>query len=220
MIPINKKATLALVVFLNLTVQLFADRLGLDFTAKAYVSDLKETSVAEVDFDDATNLEFVLALEHPVPMIPNFRLAYADFSFEHQVKQLDQSHLDITFYYQLVDTFVDLDLGLEARLFDVTYTDSLEYEDDKIGALLYGKAQVPLPFTGCSLGGIVQWGSNGDDTILDTEAFFEYKMNFGLAIGAGYRLVRQGFELEAANKSLRDIETDFEGAYLGLSLQI
>jgi outer membrane protein len=220
MTSLDKKAILAIAVLLNLTAPLFADRLGLDFAAKAYLSDLKETSVTEVDFDDATNLEFVLALEHPVPMIPNLRLAYADFSFEQEVKQLDQSHLDLTLYYQLVDTFVDVDLGLGARVFDVTYKDSLEYQNDKIGALLYGKVQVPLPFSGISLGATVQWGSNSDDGILDAEAFFEYEMKFGLALGGGYRVVRQGFELEAASQSPRDIETDFEGPYLGLSLQI
>ena len=73
-----------------------------------------------------------------MPLLPNIRLQHSDLNWsgngwinagtdlngtpfvvaEQADISLDLSHTDATFYYEVLDNVVDLDLGITARLFD------------------------------------------------------------------------------------------------------
>ena len=121
---------------------------------------------------DKENGNYVfLALEHPIPLLPNIRLAHTDLQWAGQglvtagtsldevvfpVDQavdvdLDLSHSDITFYYEILDNIIDLDVGLTARLFDgqASLVGSLQQERVDVEAvipMIYGKAGIDMPF--------------------------------------------------------------------------
>ena len=90
-----------------------------------------------LNFDEENSNYFFIALEHPIPLLPNLRLTRTDLEWAGQgvvsagtsldevvfpsdqavAADLDLSHTEVTFYYEILDNIVDLDLGLTARLF-------------------------------------------------------------------------------------------------------
>ncbi len=218
------KLGLLAVSSITLTVPASADVLGFAAAIKAYNSDLTDNTT-DLDFDSATNTEFSVALEHPVPLVPNIRLAYADFSFDgeddgNNSVELDQGFVDGTFYYEVLDNIVELDLGLTARVSDASAENlNISSKNDNVSALLYGKVQGNLPITGFSVGAIAQLGGNGKDSIADAEVYAQYSFLLGLGLSAGYRVIDQELEYKSRG-SKSDFDSDFEGVYLALFLDI
>jgi outer membrane protein len=190
-----------------------ADVLGFSIDAKAYSSTLTNNDAKDKS-DSSFNTEYSFAFEHPVPFVPNVRLAYADFSFDFDEFDADQGFIDGTLYYELLDNIVELDLGLTARVMDIS-DGANSYKNDSTSVLLFAKVQGNLPFVGLSAGAIAQAGGNGDDNILDAEVFLQYEFLFGLGLKGGYRMIQQDAELDRKVGSNFDQDTDFEGAYLG-----
>ena len=205
------------------TVSVQADTIGFSFAAKGYSSTLTDND-AKVDSDTSTNVEYTFALEHPVPIIPNVRVAYADFSFDGKwgsplTSTIEQSFVEGTLYYELLDNIVELDLGLTARVMDASLSDVglvTDFKNDNTAALLFLKVQGNLPVTGLSLGGLAQAGGNASDTIMDVEVYVQYEFSFGLGLSAGYRVIEQ--ELEYESKTAKDVDSDtsFAGSYVAV----
>ncbi len=207
-----------------LSLPVSADILGFSLAAKAYNSDLTDNDNDK--YDTSTNIEYVFAFEHPVPIVPNVRVAYADISFDAKDFSgfsVDQSFADATLYYELLDNIIELDLGLTARIMDasiagaaISDTYDSDASNDNTSALLYGKIQGNLPVTGLSLGATIQGGGNGDDAITDAELYAQYVFGFGLGLSGGYRVISQELEFEDDDKNKGDFDSDFEGTYLAL----
>ena len=91
------------------------------------------------NYDDETFISYYAALEHPVPLVPNFKFKYtelelngsttlddtfsfgdADYVVGTQVGTVsDLSHIDQILYYEIFDNdLVSIDLGLNAKQFD------------------------------------------------------------------------------------------------------
>ncbi|MBY5992969.1 TIGR04219 family outer membrane beta-barrel protein [Ferrimonas balearica] len=90
--------------------------------------------------DDDSGFQGYIAFEHPVPLLPNIKVAAFSYDTDGRGELtqefefggmlipagsqtntvLDYQHTDITLYYELWDTGFDLDLGLTARQLDVT----------------------------------------------------------------------------------------------------
>lgn len=166
---------------------------------------------------DHKNKFFYIALEHPVPIIPNIRLAHTEissrqtsaisksFTFDGTTylanetvnSEFDLTHTDATLYYEILDNWVNLDLGLTARQFDgFVYAQSVstpsrnKKEDiDQVLPMLYGKVQFDLPFTGLSAGFEGNYVSYSGDKATDYSAKISYLFDSVLDIGleAGYR---------------------------------
>lgn len=187
--------------------------------------------------DEANNILFV-ALEHPVPFLPNIKLVstelktdaratldteitFDDVTFSQNVdvqSDVDLSHNDVTLYYEILDNWVSLDLGLTARVFDgeiriASATESAQETVDATIPLLYGKAQFDLPLTGLSVGANLNYLSAGGNTLSDLDLFINYKFAFGLGLTAGARTF--AVELDDEDNLSSDIE--LSGAYFGAS---
>ncbi|AMX02132.1 TIGR04219 family outer membrane beta-barrel protein [Microbulbifer thermotolerans] len=211
--------------------------------------DTDEFSLAE---DNVTFLQ--AALEHPIPLIPNIMLAhssietdgsavlntdvtFADETFDANSEisaNIDLTHTDLTLYYEILDNWVNLDLGLTARQYDgaleiveqgvtaaVVGAPELAQETVELSGVLpmvYGMARFDLPFTGWSI--IAQGngtGYNGDThTDITAKVRWDFMPVADFAIEAGYRVM----SLDV--KELDDLQSDIEikGPYIGLNLHL
>lgn len=188
--------------------------------------------------EDNKNSFYYIALEHPIPLIPNIRLAHTEISSEQTspisksfslgsinfaagedvTSEINLTHTDATLYYELLDNWVNLDLGLTARQFDgfiraSTLTKNKKVKIDTPLPMLYGKAQFDLPFSGLSVGIEGNVVSYQDFDVTDYSAKVSYLFDSVLDIGAeaGYR----SFSITANDG---DLKTDLElkGPYLAL----
>ncbi len=198
-----------------------ADILGFSLAAKGYNSKITDNET-NLESDSSINVEYSFVFEHPVPIIPNVRVAYADFSFDGQFdansnleSAIDQSFVEGTIYYELLDNIVELDLGLTARMMDASL-ETNGYKNDSTSALLFAKVQGNLPIIGLSAGALAQAGGNSNDSIVDAEIYVQYEFSFGLGLSAGYRVIQQELEYESKTAKDADRETDFEGTYVAL----
>jgi len=157
-------------------------------------------------------------LEHGVPVLPNIKIAYNNFSqegsgnvknfnwgdislFDGQIDtSLDLQMYDVTAYYELLDNYVSIDLGLTARYLsgDIVVTPVLS---SVLGSaslpqtttldywipLVYGKVRFDIPSTDISL----QLEGNGisylETSLYDYEISARYTFMMGLGLEAGYK---------------------------------
>ncbi|WP_201352155.1 TIGR04219 family outer membrane beta-barrel protein [Hydrogenimonas urashimensis] len=212
-----------------------------------YPNDLPDDQ-SKVDADDDLNLDaqndiYLRAkLEHPIPIVPNVKVAYTrtetegdgrierSFTFGnidftegrdiHSEAKLDS--YDGTLYYEVVDTGIDFDLGLTVRYFDgyVKVTDRQTGENDQtdidfVVPMLYGNIRVPLPFLeGFSLGAEGNWITYDGSTLYDVQADARYTFSMGLGFEVGYRYEK--VELDDVEDTDSDI--DIQGVFFGALL--
>jgi len=173
-------------------------------------------TLKDLDVKDHKNNFYYVALEHPIPVLPNVRLAHTAISNKQTANintmfiidgttffandtiasEFDLTHTDATFYYEVLDNWVNLDLGLTARKFDgfvsaasTQTTTSKKVNIDQTLPMLYGKLQFDLPFSGLSAGVEGNFVSYSGDRITDYSAKISYLFDSVLDMGveAGYR---------------------------------
>jgi len=188
----------------------------------------------ELGLSDESSNVFYVAIEHPVPVLPNVRIQHTaldssaegrlegnvtfddvDFTFgENVATDIDLTHTDLTLYYEILDNWVNLDIGVTARVFDGEIKiegvgDIAQVDVDATLPMLYVAAQFDLPLTGLSAG----VGGNAIDysgnTLLDLNAYVQYEFAFGLGLRGGYRT----FTLELDDVDDIDSDLTLDGAY-------
>jgi outer membrane protein len=206
-----------------------------------YSGDINDTDAGQkidleddLGFSDESNNVFYVAIEHPVPLLPNVRLQHTaldssargrlthDFTFddvdfnvnEGVATDIDFTHTDLTLYYELLDNWVNLDIGLTVRKFDGEIAisglnKSARVDLDAALPMVYIAAQFDLPFTGLSAGvGGNAIGYSGN-TLLDLNAYVQYEFPFGLGVRGGYRT----FTLELDDVDDIDSDLTLDGLY-------
>ncbi|NMT63845.1 TIGR04219 family outer membrane beta-barrel protein [Marinobacter orientalis] len=212
-----------------------ADILGVGANISYWNSDLsgeagKNNDFVDVendlDLDSDSNANLSAYFEHPVPLLPNVRLNYTriEQSGRGQLStgfdvvpggvdvnsDLDLDQFDVTLYYEVLDNWVNLDLGLTARNLDgeliiqeaggagsVSQTDV-----DGVIPMGYLAARFDLPFSGVSVGGEANVISFDGDSVYDYNAYGQYQLSL-LQLRAGYR--QMGVDYEDGDDRL-DIE--------------
>jgi outer membrane protein len=189
----------------------------------------------DLGYDEETGYNLYLSFEHPIPLLPNAMLQHtkidADasgdvtgFEFDGNIysgevnSSMDLTHTDATLYYELLDNWVNLDVGITGRVFDhgVSITDVTtgitgSLDIDYVIPLVYAQARFDLPFTGLSLGVEGNGISYEDDTLYDVKLNLAYEFAFGLGIEAGYRI----FDLDYDDNNEFGVVT-IDGAYAGI----
>lgn len=173
----------------------------------------------DLDLDDDSNNVAYFALEHFVPGIPNVRLQYADISstganvLSRQIEfdgtvfnvnsdvatDLDLTQMDAALYYEVLDNWVSLDLGLMVRHVDgelvlVSATERAEAEFTGVLPMLYGRARFDLPFTGGWVAADVQGVAYNGNELIDASARAGWESPVGLGFEIGYRTWRLTLE--------------------------
>jgi len=188
----------------------------------------------DLGYAEETGYNLYLAFEHPVPLLPNIMISrtqidadargnvvgfeFEGITYSGDVRStVELTNTDVTLYYELLDNWVNLDLGITARYFDngVSITDVAtgltgELDIDYVIPLVYAQARFDLPFSGLSLGVEGNAISYDDDTLYDVKLNLAYEFAFGLGIEAGYRVFDLDYDDddEFANLTI-------EGAYAG-----
>jgi outer membrane protein len=193
----------------------------------------------QLQVDDETNAFYYVAVEHFVPLIPNIKLQRTDLKlegsnpdgefnflgipFDADVEStIDLTHNDATLYYELLDNWVSLDLGLTVRMFDGeisatgesggnTVSDTVDI--DLVLPMLYGKARFDLPLSGLSFEVNGNFIGYEDNNLMDMTATLNYEFAFGLGVAAGYR----SFSAELDDIDDLDADVVLDGAFAGLS---
>jgi outer membrane protein len=174
-----------------------------------------------------------ITIEHPIPLIPDFRFQYTKMAlsgsknttvtfggntFTGQVisdGSLDQ--LDATMYYQLLDNWVNLDLGINIKRIDGSFalTDSTSHQSKsftKTIPMFYGSAVFDLPFTGLSAGVEGSGVDYNNNRLTDYTAKISYEWDSGLGLEGGWR--HQEYKLDNVSQVYSDLKV--KGPFLDL----
>lgn len=199
----------------------------------------------DIDLNDDLGLDeedgdtMWIAVEHPVPFLPNIKFernelkssgrnqlneafTYGDETYVANttvVTDFDLSHNDYVLYYEVLDNWINIDIGLDIKQFDgsVAVSDadgvipSVTEELDAPIPLLYLAAKVELPLSGLSFGGQASGISAGGATLKDIRFNIGYEFSFGLGIEAGQRTMT--IEIDPDEEDVYG-DLEFKGNYL------
>lgn len=188
----------------------------------------------DLNFDDSGVVEIAATLEHPVPLLPNIRVkhisldetangtlstSFDDITIAGDVEtNLDLSHYDLMLYYEILDNYVSVDLGLDIKVFDgqldiTSATENSNTEIDEVVPLPYVSAEIALPLTDLSFGAEVSGVKYSGNSLYDAKA--RLRQGFSLAfIEIGYRQMA----LDIEDVSDIDVDLDLSGAYISTGL--
>jgi outer membrane protein len=210
-----------------------------------YSGDINDTDADQnidleddLGFSDESNTVFYIAVEHPVPILPNVRIQHTaldssadgrltrDFTFDDVdfsvgqdvATKIDFTHTDLTLYYEVLDNWVNLDLGLTVRKFDgeieiVGAGETAQVDIDATLPMLYVAAQFDLPLTGLSAGLSGNAIGYSGNTLLDLNGYLQYEFAFGLGLRGGYRT----FSLKLDDVNDIDSDLTLDGYYAALT---
>lgn len=187
--------------------------------------------------DPSSSSSVVLSLEHPIPVLPNIKYQGFDLdtsgrntlsssiTFDGETydagdtvrSDFDLSHDDIFLYYEVMDNWVNLDIGLNLKLFDgevstvgSTNTTTSKIKVDETIPLLYLSARFDLPFSGTYMGADFSGLSIDDSSIVDATIKLGYESAIGLGIEGGYK----SFSIDLDDVSDLDTDVEYEGAFV------
>jgi outer membrane protein len=198
--------------------------------------DPLEVSVENQLFWQEENQNYLFAkIEHPVPLIPNIRVmrttldqngsGSATFTLNgvsisgtvNNVTSFEQT--DVTAYWEILDNVVSLDLGLNAKLIDLSYTvtdgsntssDSVKTTIPMVYALV-GFSPMPGLLINAEGSAINYSGSTFSDYVLKVS----YTTDYLLGVEAGYR--NQTYKLDDIDGYFGELK--FKGPFAGVYLK-
>ncbi len=218
-----------------------ADTIGFEVGAYAWKQNLSgdiaagRFSSVNVESDETNNV-FYAVLEHPIPLIPNIRIQQTDLDFNatgsgtfiyygHStpgdvISSINLSHTDFTLYYEILDNWISLDIGITARAINdgsITIAStsfpslSDDFDADGVLPLLYVSTRFDLPLTGLYVGADINGLGVSDNSLIDYRVNLGYESSIGLGVEAGFR----SFELEYDDDDDKANLT-IDGAYAGI----
>ncbi|MDH5516491.1 MAG: TIGR04219 family outer membrane beta-barrel protein [Gammaproteobacteria bacterium] len=174
------------------------------------------TDVAAAGYTDGTNGVAYLAFEHPVPFVPNVKLQMTEMAADGSAgNAIDLAHTDSVFYYEILDNFVSVDVGLVARAFNGSFNigGTPSVMDDTV-YMLYTAAEVIIPFAGLSVGMEINEDMSFDDNaISDIKMRLRYEILSGLGVELGQRTVTMS--LKESAPLTKDLK--FDGTYIAVT---
>jgi outer membrane protein len=243
-----KKTALAVLVTGLLSTSVMADTIaGLYIGGSIWSNEATGTfgennNLVDFNLKDQEQGSFYIALEHPLPLIPNLMIASTtldtdgstvltqDFEFEGQTfnsttpveSTFDVSYVDYTLYYELFDNgILSFDFGLTGRDFDGDITVASSGKSAKLAVteiipMLYVSTIIGLPGTSFNLFANGNLLSIDDHKLYDYQVGVSYELIDNLAVDVnltvGYRAVK--LELEDLDNLYTNI--DFKGAFAGV----
>lgn len=200
------------------------------------------------EFSDssADSSTLYVAVEHFVPLIPNAMLKLTPLSWtgssdsasgtlggviplEGEIDaEIDLDMADITLYYEILDNWVSLDVGLTARKLDGFIAaqeltlNNVDAQSDRINVdatipMLYGHARFDLPFSGLAAGirGNVI-GYNGNN-LSDLEAYLHLEVDLVPLLDFGIQGGLRRLSLDIDDLDDWNSDATIEGAFVGVT---
>ena len=195
------------------------------------------------EFDDENQGSFYVAFEHPIPLIPNIKIAStaldtvggtkiaSSFTFDNVTYDanstldttLDASFVDYTLYYEVFDNdLLTFDFGLTARDLDASINviepvTQLQSDLDVSGIIpmLYVSTIIGLPFTGLNIFADANFMSYDDQTVYDAQIGVSYALLDNLAVDFDVTLGYRTVKLEI--NDIDDFYSDltYDGFFAG-----
>ncbi|MDX1536760.1 TIGR04219 family outer membrane beta-barrel protein [Arsukibacterium sp.] len=199
------------------------------------------------NFDSKTQGSYFIALEHPIPVLPNIRLAHnqldaagvtlidGQFSFGGEnfavnttvANQVDLTNTDIVLYYEILDnSVVAFDLGVNAKHINGSASVVDQAQNGLQGEesvsqwlpLVYVNSKVGLPLTGLDVFAQGSYIGWSDSRMYDVQAGLGYEIVDTLAVDIRFKV---GYR--AVNLRLDDLDNlysnlDFKGVFAGVEL--
>ncbi len=181
---------------------------------------------------------YYVALEHPVPGLPNIKLQRQDLSLaatnvltrtidyggqtfvvnDTVTSDLDLGYQDIILYYEILDNWVSVDVGVNIKNFDgsISISSSTDSVDDSLSEyvpMLYGRAKFEIPSTNFLLDFEASVISYSGDSFSDLRAAVGYESDVGLGAELGYKRI----QLNIDNLSGITSDLTFDGYYFDVN---
>jgi outer membrane protein len=191
--------------------------------------------VDDLDVDNPAQSSMLLILEHPIALLPNVR--YQGYSLDSTdssrvssessnaaingkttANSFDLNNQDIVLYYQLLNNWVDLDMGVDLKRFDGQVsqdgTTGSSIDVDETIPLLYLSARVALPVNGLYVGAhinanVVDLGLS-QSTAQDSTIMLGYESGTGLGIEGGIK----SFSVELNDSDNLNTNLEYDGLFL------
>lgn len=203
------------------------------------------TSSASFGFEDETQNSYYIAIEHPVPLIPNVKVKHNEmetfgdtrltstfvfggeqFNVDSRLAtDVDLTNTDFILYYEILDNdLVTLDIGLNAKKIEGTL-DVVDQNNANLNAkesfsgfvpMLYGNVEIGLPFTGLGIFADGSMLSVGGHTLYDFEAGVGYTFIDNVAIDLTVQVGYRAVKLELDDLDDIDTNLEFDGVFVGL----
>ncbi len=213
-----------------------------------YGSDPSYDIVDKAGFDKEDSPYVWAYLKHPIPIVPNIRLEYADTEYSGNAKQtlvwngnpytansyneLQMSQLDATLYYNLLDNtfWMTLDLGLQVKYIDGEYlirdtNNVLAPVNEKFSGtfpLGYLRARVNVMSTGIGVEAIGRGIAYKDSSIYDAQLKVDYTLDMipfvKPGLELGYRVQSVDFDHSDIDISA-DVDVEFKGFFGGVTVR-
>lgn len=241
-----KKLLLAASIAAMSSSQAYADNIGLYIGGQIWDNEAtglfgETTSQVDFNLEDKQQGSYYVAVEHPLPLIPNARVSFTtletdgltslanDFEFGGETfaagtevgAKFDVSYADYTLYYELFDNdLLTFDFGITVRDFDGDVSVSAAgvsgtLDTDEFVPMLYAATIIGIPATDFNIFAQGNLLSIDDHTLYDYQAGISYELVENLAVDVnltfGYREVK--LELEDINNLYTNI--DFSGVFAG-----
>ncbi|MFI9459623.1 TIGR04219 family outer membrane beta-barrel protein [Acinetobacter sp. NPDC052428] len=181
------------------------------------------------ELDRQGTAQLSVAVEHPVPLLPNAKIKYVNLDSHSEqsslinASEIELNNIDYILYYELLDTIVHADIGagltnLDGTVKNLTAGAFTQYDLDEYSPLLYATAGVKLPFTGMSAKAEAVYSHGSDTRKTDVQAELQYDFidNLLVDVGAkiGYRIMQVDFEQDQRP----NLKLEFKGPYIGLDV--
>ena len=204
-------------------------------------------TLTSFDFSDETQSNFYLALEHPIPFVPNVKVATSElstsgntllnssFTFGGETfttntelaTSFDIDTTDYILYYEILDNdLISVDVGLNGKKVDgavsvVDATNSANSAAQDLSVIipmLYSRAELGLPLTGWSIYGEASYLAIDDNNITDAQVALSYELIDAIAADLSLQF---GYRL--VTMELDDVDDiysniDFDGVFAGVQL--
>jgi len=239
-----KKNVLLLSLSSAFALSAVADTVGFEIGAAAWAAKTsgqveyrslgKDISLTQDLGYDNLNTNFIWAsFEHPVPLIPNIKIQHTkiedsssritNITFDNKNfvgtvdSNLQLNQTDFIGYYELLDNWVNFDLGINAKYINATFSardsvNAAKKDLDYIVPMAYAKAKFDLPFSGFSIDSDISYISLNESEFYDFKGSLNYETSFGLGGTVGYRMEKLQLD------DISDINSDIEiqGAFAGV----
>ncbi len=226
-----------------LKLSLFALGMGLSGLAQADVIGVKgdlsywaydgqanmaaQTAASDQDLERKGAAQLSLAIEHPVPLIPNAKIRYVNLKTQTEnevagqpVYDINMDHADFILYYEILDNIVNADVGVGATTLNghVTTLALSKTDIDKTVPVIYATAGAKLPFTGLSAKGEVLYSNFNDAKITDAQAELQYNFIDNLLVDVGLKAGYRILDIKLDDYEKNDLKFNFKGPYIGLDI--
>lgn len=234
-----KRLLLSIILTTTFTTSAFSDFIGFEAGAAYWNSsingNIQKGNQTHLDLNNTLGLNdhdssnyFWAIIEHPLPLLPNFKIERTNFSVSgktnlngsfngnsfviNKESKLILNQTDFKFYYEILDNWVNADIGLNFKKIDGSLEiDTLKEDISAIIPMLYLKTKFDLPFTGLSAEADLNYISYSGSKYKDFKAGLVYETDIGFGATIGYKI--QNLLIEDIDGF--DAKLDIKGIYFG-----